>query len=204
MPRPNLSYLVQLRGNLANGSCRWTCSWAMSSRGPGSAQGYADAMVVRLGDNGLLDGLLNTMTPQDTIIELTAFQYGNTGTVIDQGRSSINQAGAVTPTHPKSTAAAVTLRTALPTRSGRGRIYFPATGIPIGENGLMVTANVQPLVDAMQDLVDEPFLEGSQLQVYSPTDGVSRDVTSVDADRIPDRQENREKGLVAGRVFPSS
>lgn len=204
MPRPNGSFLAQLRGTMASGANPWTCSFALKATDT-SAPGMANILHERFQANdGLYEGVLGMMNTQDSLIELTVYKYGAGGAVEQEGRRSINGAGQQARSHPKSTAFCVTLRTANISRSGRGRVYFPATGADISDGGLFGTAYPQYILDGLYNLVQDTSEEMAGLQVYSRTDGVSRDIITVDADRTPDRQEHRERNITAGRIFPTA
>lgn len=203
MPREVGSFRIELRGTMASGATRWACGLSFSKGDDTGAQSLAAVVSGRFEGNGFYSQLQNNMSDSDRIIELTAFKYGAGGGTVDTGRVTVDRTGSSGTYHPKATAAVLTLRTNLASRSGRGRMYTPATGIAIASTGLIGVAALQALVDGLYDLVEDPIEQGYKLQVFSPTDGVSRDVVTVDADRIPDRQEHRERGLTAGRVFPS-
>lgn len=202
MPRPNGSFLAQLRGTMASGANPWTCSMAFGTSDQ-EAQGFAQALHQHFGENdGLYEALQNMLNTQDNCIELTVYKYGAQGTVDSQGRVSVNLTGISTNSHAKSTACVITLRTAVNTRSGRGRIYLPATGANVQDNGLFGTAYLQYALDSIDALAYDPILD-TPLAVYSGTTGVLRNVVRADCDRTPDRQEHRERNITAGRLQPT-
>lgn len=72
-------------------------------------------------------------------------------------------------------------RTALPSRSGRGRTFIGPLSLGVSQSNEPTTAALTPLSVAASDLVAASLAnEGWDLQVYSPTDGVSREVIASD------------------------
>lgn len=83
---------------------------------------------------------------------------------------------------PDGLSMVVRWRTSLPGRSGRGRTFIGPLGSTIAATGGEPSpANLLILSDAAQGLVAASAADtGWDLQIYSPTDGVSREVIAAD------------------------
>lgn len=88
-----------------------------------------------------------------------------------------------------------TLRTASATRTGRGRMYWPCNQVTAVGNGLVDSTRQQQLADAVADLCAEV-----NALVVSETATISRLVTSVTVDNVPDIQRSRAQQLSRSRV----
>lgn len=116
-------------------------------------------------------------------------------------------AGTQTVAHPFYTAICTTTRTATAGRSGRGRIYFPYTGVSVDAGTGQVTSTVvDNLVDLAKTWLEGRFTDSTELPgdpsstpvVVSSTHGLSSTVTSISIDSRPDTQHGR-----VNRVSPA-
>lgn len=199
MPRPNGSYLATIAGRVASGAGRWSTSFALSATDESAFAVASQINASFQGNPNVYEAIQNMISTNDSIDELLVYKYGPQGSAVDNARISINRTGAVAESNPKSTCWVMTLRTNLASRSGRGRMYFPLTGGNITLGGLVETAHPTSIMDGFAQLTSSQGPDGAQPAVYSPTDGVSRIVTAYDGDRVPDRQEHRERGLSRAR-----
>jgi hypothetical protein len=114
--------------------------------------------------------------------------------------------------HPNYVALVVTLRTASAGRSHRGRVYLPATGVPISASTGRINTNAQPYADGIAafltglgpDDVGFPGDPASHAVVVSRTTAVASNITSVSIDDKPDTQRGRENKLLGGSVWSHS
>lgn len=108
-----------------------------------------------------------------------------------------------TSAHPFQTALCVSLRTNTPGASGRGRIYWPATGQSLGAGTLRLAAGVnatlaaafQTYLSAIETALESEFT-GVSLVVWSRTQGALHPVTTVRVGDVLDAQNRRRDALV--------
>lgn len=181
--------------------------WASSSRTAAAAHAAAITWIGVLYDgatagNGLEDhsptavGLRNITTVEVDVA---------TGTQISRLDSALTRNGlSASNTLPSDCSVVVSLRSATPTRSGRGRFYLP----PLIVADVTTTGRVLP--DAVTDLVasltaawtgynsasDRPV-------VYSRTQRVTRNLVSFNVGDLFDTQRGREGNLVEARTSAS-
>lgn len=134
--------------------------------------------------------------------EITAYdQYGYTalpGPAIAHGHADLAIVGTGPASHPYQVAAVTTLRTGTPGRSGRGRMYWPASGAGIAGAGLF-GGDLNTLTDKLALLFTAISSGGDHACVVSLTDSVTRPITSVDNDQVPDTQRRRTNKLFTAR-----
>jgi hypothetical protein len=116
-------------------------------------------------------------------------------------------AGTVTGTPPPpQVAVVVTLRTATPGRSFRGRVYMPAQ--VIAQDGVVAGAQMTALNAALQAIVDAIEIRcaaaGSNLAwyVWSPTRGAGAAITQVSVGSQCDTQRRRDRAVESYTNFP--
>jgi hypothetical protein len=144
-------------------------------------------------------------SPDTALTSLTARGYraGQTATRVQNfaslGDTHVGTGGG---SGALSQAVVASLYTAIAGRSGRGRLYWPATaGLPAGHG--FSDAQCQSLADALAAFmvavsndVAEP-LEGNPVGVVrSEVLGTANQIVSVVVNTRPDRQEHRERHLV--------
>lgn len=112
--------------------------------------------------------------------------------------------GTGTAPHPFQTSLVVSLRTATPGASGRGRLYFPATGQIIDVASLRVTPSgvtnalgaVKTYLSAIQTAIDAT-LDGVALTVWSRKGaGSTSPVNSLQMGNVFDVQRRRRDSLI--------
>lgn len=119
-------------------------------------------------------------------------------------------AGTSTVTHPYQVGLVCSLRTALATRRGRGRMYLPLTGIPLSAGtGQYNGDEIPTIADAMQaffNAVNNLTVGGSPVGVVvaSHADGLVQPVTHIIIDSIPDVQRRRANQLAASTTATRS
>lgn len=191
----------------------WQVGWKIPT---GSAQSSAN----------LLAYLTNIATPVNTywtnsnigggsaafLTKLTAAYIGTDGKYVGGGAQSTTELAYGTPApgggtsnRPFTDSLVVSLRTAkLRGPGSNGRMYWPATSIPMGDTGFISTSLCQAIATAARTLLDS--LNGVADTYLNSNDGVSvmsnvgggttQPVTSVRIGSKLDRQERREKQRV--------
>jgi hypothetical protein len=121
------------------------------------------------------------------------------GIAVKHAHAAYVHAGVGTTTHPVQCCVVTSLRTAVSTRAARGRMYWPATGGGLTSNGLLATSNTDALVDKLAALFTVLAAASTPAVVVSQTNTTFNQITSVDADYIPDTQRRRRNKLVSTR-----
>lgn len=125
---------------------------------------------------------------------------------------ALGEANKTTPTagtgltsHPFQTAQVISLRTALAGGSGRGRLYWPATGRPLTPATLRVpTADVVSFLSGAKTYLSgietaiEATLTGVSLVVWSRTLAAVNNVTQLQSGDVLDVQRRRRDALIEG------
>lgn len=105
--------------------------------------------------------------------------------------------------HPFQTAVVVSLRTSQVGPSGRGRLYFPATGYTVSATTLRPTiASTQLFVDGVKTTLASmttairATFAGANLAVWSRKMGIANNVTQLQVGDVLDVQRRRRDTLV--------
>lgn len=144
------------------------------------------------------NSLKTLMGNSDSITGLDSYFYQG-GVAVRHGHASMAIVGGSALQHPKQSCCVMTLRTALATRSGRGRMYLPATGAPMAGTGLMTSATIDAVVDATGAMFSAITDATIKVVVLSQKTGITTPVVAVDADYVPDTQRRRRNKLVSSR-----
>lgn len=192
-----------LSGTLATNTEKWAVSlWHQGYTLPGTG-GSLDlaALVADPTWTAVETAIKNLLTNSDSFTAIDTYYYqGGVAVAHEHIDRAISGPDAVQPL-PCQIACVLTLRTALSTRSGRGRIYLPVrrNGVTAG-NGMFPSAGVNAAVDALALYATEITTGGTHhLVVVSQTHGSSQPVTSIDCDLVPDTQRRRRNKLVSAR-----
>jgi hypothetical protein len=129
----------------------------------------------------------------------------------EAGRASVGGQGA-TP-HPFQISACLSLRTATPGPSGRGRMFWPATGALIDSTTLRLTTatlssfvgGAKTYLTAIDSAIDTVFPTGSTLCVWSRKNASLSAVNLVEAGDVLDVQRRRRDQLIEGKntvIYP--
>jgi hypothetical protein len=105
--------------------------------------------------------------------------------------------------HPYQTSFVTSLRSGVAGASGRGRLYWPATGIPLGSADLRITsaavtttsAAIKTYLSGIQTAIDATF-DGVGLVVWSRLQSAIHGVTSLQHGNVADVQRRRRDALV--------
>ncbi len=131
--------------------------------------------------------------------QLTVRQYGSSGQLTDVGSVGLSGYAGSVGAIANQVALVVSFRTANFTRSGRGRMYLPATGTAVGTNGKLAgTSQRQAIADAAADLMDST--DGA---VASEKLGSLIPITTVLVGDVPDTVRSRRDKLVESYVSAS-
>lgn len=112
--------------------------------------------------------------------------------------------GTGTAPHPFQTSMVTSLRTATPGARGRGRLYWPATGITISAGTLRpsnvlppsVLSGVKTYLTSIRAALDASLVNDAVLSVWSRTSGTTAPVTSMQAGDVLDTQRRRRDVLI--------
>jgi hypothetical protein len=199
MAIPNGVTRYVVSGTLASGEI-WQCAFYVDGWDPATFP--TDATLATLPTTPPWDTFLADMSfllaPADAITAVDLY-FITGGVAVKHAHVGFNMPGIGTARHPTQCSVVLTERTALATRSGRGRIYVPATGIVITDNGLMTAGPVNALVDGFASVLTELSTDPLTAVVVSQTLGVATPITSVDADLVPDTQRRRVNKLHSTR-----
>lgn len=174
---------VVFSGTMAGGEVWSSGFYATLPNASITAQSYADTFASQGYIATLMAAHRTLNNPGCVWNRVTVYLYRAGSAATDVGSAAITDtSGSFSSVyHPTSVACTLVLRTAIANRTGRGRMFWPATGVVMTANGTMQTADVQALVSAMGFIVKQ-----SLGQVVSSKQGVVRPVTSVTADTRPD------------------
>lgn len=146
-----------------------------------------------------ITNLLVLMTTGDSITQYDAYYYTG-GVATSHSQLAVTHVGTGAASGaPCQIALVLTLRTALATRSGRGRIYLPTRNIvTAGSTGhLSSPANLNTVCDKFRDYCRSVSTGGVvNVVVVSQTHSFVNPVTSISADDVPDTQRRRRNKLV--------
>lgn len=128
-----------------------------------------------------------------------------TGTLESQAEAlkTTPQAGSGTNVHPFQVSLVTSLRTATPGASGRGRLYWPFTGLPLVASTLRpASATMTPLLAAVETYLSdieaaiEATVTGVSLCVWSRKNGSTANVQTLAMGDVPDVQRRRRDALL--------
>lgn len=207
---------VSIFGAMPNGE-EWSVNPVYSIGGdfgqpvsPTQAQTIATAIAAVVVPTGVLQLMANSTNVQGCRVEARTLA----GVLESQaeGIKAVPTAGAQVAVHPFQTAAVSSLRTGLPGPSGRGRLYWNGTGIPLVSATLrpssgQVTASltgVKTYLSGIQTAIDVT-LDGVELAVWSRKLLAKNHVTSIQMGDVADVQRRRRDTLIesyATVVYP--
>lgn len=153
--------------------------------------------------------LCNTGT---NLATLKAYLYRN-GVLSAQGAAAIAPVAGTSGTAlPNYVAMCVSLLSNMPGKSGRGRMYLPATGAAIaaatGQYSSTLTAiltNLASYLDGINAVLSPlPGSPSGACAVVSNTHGLMNPVTSIRTDSLPDTQHGRTRKDIATAVYSAT
>lgn len=124
------------------------------------------------------------------------YRYASGTAAVDSGQANIaSGTGSGGADLPNPTSLAITLRTAVASRRGRGRVFIPVNGGGMATGtGLFASGTINPIISTFGAWADN-----LNARVVSERDSTSRPVVRVDADYRPDHVEGRESRLTSPR-----
>lgn len=204
---------VVIRGTLP-GSEVWSCGLAFVSDGLTSAPISQTDMNELATDISAIDvppSLRALMSTSAAVIGARVEQRSAGGQLISvgEGARSTPLVGTGQATKPAQCAMVISLRTPVPGRSGRGRVYWPAIGAAMVPTSLRMTMQtVEESIDAfrtytraMRTAIDTTLGSGnSVLAVRSERQQVEHWVSVIEGGDVIDTQRRRRDKLVENRV----
>lgn len=184
------------------GGEKWSINpvWAISG-GAAITFTEANAIVTAVNAVTIPTTLRAAMSPTSSVVGVRVEARKATGELetLAEGLRNTAVAGSGTAPHPSQTAWVVSLRTNSPGGSGRGRLYWPATGLTIQVGSLRPQASdVTAFLNAMRDYlalleaaVDAPIDETVDLCVWSRVNASRALVTRLMVGDVLDTQRRR-------------
>lgn len=193
---------ISLQGLLPSGEV-WSVNPVFRIAPESGPVDFEEAAAVAAAVNGVTPGLgmRSTMSTGTTLtgcrVEARTFD-GALEALADATRGAAI-AGTGGSSHPSQTSVVLSLRTSIPGGSGRGRLYWPATGMGIDAGTLRPTAGAIStfLTDArtyfvgLNGAVRVTFPGAVGLSVWSRTRGTSQPVNKLLAGDVLDTQRRR-------------
>lgn len=200
-------YQHRFFGHTAAGENWMFTWWADSARSSGDAQSAAVDWAGVLWDGATAgNGLEDHMADEVGLDGVTTVQVDTaTGTQITRLDNALSRDGVSTSnTLPSDVAVVVSLRTATPTRSGRGRFYLPPVTVADVDTDGRILADLVTDLSASLTAAWTGYNSASDTPVvYSRTQRVTRNITSFDLGDLFDTQRGREGNLVEARTSSS-
>lgn len=207
---------VSLMGELPNGE-EWSINpvWGLNdfpvSTTPAQVQAVATAIAANV-----IPTSFGTMWAANTRLTGVRVEARTYAGVLENQAEAVKGTpwnGTSATTHPFQTSWVLSLRTATVGQTGRGRLYFPATGVALDADTYRPTSATvttflsgarQVLTDAETDV--KAVFATAKLVVWSRKNNSAANVTSVQAGDVMDVQRRRRDALVesySSLAFPS-
>jgi len=174
------------------------------------SQATLNAAASAVADVTLPTALRQLMSSAARLTDVRLEQRSAAGALlgVGAGTSGAGQTGSGSASKPFQTSCVISLRTANPTRSGRGRLYWPALGAVIGSDSLRLVTPATETVgtaaqtyfravrEALQLALELPNLP---LAVHSQKYAVDYPVTDYEIGDVLDVQRRRRDKAVENR-----
>lgn len=195
---------VSIQGDLPGGEV-WSVNPCFTSTEDLPAS-YEDLITIATAINAISvpAGLLATMNSNCHVTGVRLESRSLSGDLVavyEAPRGTV-QTGSGTSVHPFQTALVLSLRTANAGASGRGRLYWPATGVALTPSTMRVTNSVLTSfrTDAASYLTSikgaiDVTVPVSQLVVWSRLNSIGYAVNRISAGDVPDVQRRRRDSL---------
>jgi hypothetical protein len=199
---------VSILGALPSGE-EWSVNpvWRIGPPADVATFGECSAAVTAINAITVPTGVRNMMNGVTTITgcRVEARSLGGTLEALAEGGRAVAITGQGTMPHPFQTALVTSLRTTVAGASGRGRLYWPATGLSLTAATLRpdtgaVTSAIQGVNTYLENI--EVALAASfdadplQLSVWSRTNSSTAPVVRLLMGDVPDTQRRRRDTLV--------
>lgn len=213
MPMPSGIHCQVMLGGAA-GTDRWSVGYwvrydsSISLPTPTQANTYAANIGANFASAVWASYKLNN-DPATTLDQCLVRFYNGAVLSVDGTAALTSTPGTGSGSHPLYVACCVSMLTAFPGRSKRGRMYLPATAYPVnGATGQWSTAATATttVTNLASHLVNSAHTPGwgspasFSPVVLSKTLGSTEDIVSLRIDSIPDTQHGRTRKLVAVAV----
>jgi hypothetical protein len=197
---------VSILGALPNGE-EWTVNPVWRINGPGQEVTVAKLTTIAASINAITvpTAVRNLMTPSTTINGVRLEARANDGQLMAQaeGLRGVALVGSGGQAHPYQTSIVTSLRTPGPGASGRGRLYWPATGATVGATTLRMSsadvtstlAGVKGYLQLIESAITAQVTD-CILAVWSRKLNTTFGVTSLLEGDIYDTQRRRRDVLV--------
>ena len=198
---------VSIFGNLPGGEV-WSTNPCWEINGTGGAPvspAQALAIATALGGVTVPTTVSSAMAPGTSIAGYRVEARSLAGTLESQAEfvRPTPVAGVGSPVHPFQTSLVVSLRTPGVGPSSRGRLYWPATGMPLGAADYRVSAaNVGGFVTGMKTYLSsmetaiKATLPEANLTVWSRKTSNFHDVNQLQVGNVLDTQRRRRDTLI--------
>lgn len=205
---------IVINGSLASGAEQWSCGIHYAADPtfsfvdtPLALQEWADDAMFLLQGGSLATTTLRNMLGETGAIEnVTAYYYPPSGPATAVGVSTLPAIeGSGTPSKPAQCAVAVTLSTGVAGRSFRGRFYWPAVNIGMGEDLRLTTIAQTTIANEIGPLISEIGNVATGLPefrpvVYSAVRNLTTPVVSAQVGNVIDTQRRRRENLTESYV----
>ena len=197
-------YQHRFFGHTAGGENWMFTWWADSARSLASAQAAAVTWINTLmsgatAGNGLEDHMATTVGVDGvTTVEITSL----TGHQVSREDTAVSRDGlSASGTLPNDVALVVSLRTATPTRAGRGRFFLPPMVLTdVAADGRVATDAITDLIASLTSAWTGYNSASDSPVVYSRSQRLSRNITSFDIGDLFDTQRGREGNMIEART----
>lgn len=200
---------VRISGTMPGGEV-WSINPAFGNQAGLAVDDFEDLQdwADRLADDTLLplfrDSFIETMSSAVRITQIRTEYYDATGKLADVAETALNPARTSpnTPNKPFQSAIAMSLRTARPGRSFRGRLYWPALNAELNAASLrLAPALTQALAEDCVQMLNQIAAESQLGLAYVPvvvsqTLGINSPITRVEVGDILDTQRRRRDAVV--------
>lgn len=189
-PGNGIRYVIG--GTLPSGEVWSTGVYGSQIGNPNDLQALADGQVQSGSLFLAVVGALRPMLPAGAAVtSITCYRYESGRQATGTATAAVATGGGTgTVVHPNSMAMCVTLRTALANRRGRGRMFFPASGLGLTASALFATNQVTNLLTPLGAWLDQINAE-----VWSTVGTTKNRVSRIDADLVPDDISSRRDRL---------
>lgn len=196
---------ISILGSLPGGE-QWSVNpvYVMGDFDESITPAEAAAMVTAVNNVSVPSTLRAIMSASTTFtgVRLEARQFDGTLETVAEGVRATPTAGTGASTHPYQTAWVTSLRSNAVGGSGRGRLYWPATGAVLDSDTLRpITGNVVNAVTGVRDYLQlistalETVVGNATLSVWSRTQNAGHTVVSLQMGDVLDVQRRRRDTL---------
>lgn len=198
-------YRISVHGHILTDLERFIWTWHVQDAGGLADTIAADAATaVTLMWNGpptpassILQLVPVTTAPDEVVVD----ELDGAGKNVAQGAQTLALVGTnVTESMPPNVTVAVSTRTALPTRRGRGRFFLPPFGVGTDVGGLLTATARGQIAAAVKAALDSLNANGHQPVIYHRDLNSGTPITAIDVGNVFDQQERRRDKITEVRT----